>query len=122
MSMPGSREVFTLAAVALVALTPLALPVVASAATGENAGIALSQNWVPAAPPPPPPPPPDWYHPEWGPGWNNGYPGAGWVPPDGWAPPADWANPSGWAPPPEWTPPWWWCSGPWRDMFHLRCR
>ncbi|HEY6573783.1 MAG TPA: hypothetical protein VI029_02380 [Mycobacterium sp.] len=67
----------------------------------------------------------DWNHPEWGRGWNNGYPAPGWIPPAGWAPPPDWAPPRGWfpprgyAPPPNWVGP---CAGPLFDLFHpLRC-
>jgi hypothetical protein len=67
----------------------------------------------------------DWHHPEWGPGWNDGYPAPGWVPPAGWVPPNDWAPPAGWAPPvgyappPNWVPP---CAGPLFGLFHpLRC-
>jgi hypothetical protein len=67
----------------------------------------------------------NWYHPEWGPGWNNGYPAPGWVPPAGWMPPPDWAPPAGWyppqgyAPPPNWVGP---CAGPLFDLFHpVRC-
>jgi hypothetical protein len=72
------------------------------------------------------PHPRDWYHPEWGRGWNNGYPAPGWVPPIGWAPPPDWLPPAGWYPPAGWAPPPWWvgpCAGPLFNLFHpLRCR
>jgi len=66
-----------------------------------------------------------WDHPEWGRGWNRGYPAPGWIPPRGWYPPADWAPPSGWYPPAGWAPPGDWvgpCSGPLFDLFHpVRC-
>jgi hypothetical protein len=66
-----------------------------------------------------PPPPGYWHHPEWGPGWNDGYPQPGWVPPEGWIPP------QGWAPPPGWAPPAWYhipCGGPLWNLFHpLHC-
>jgi hypothetical protein len=67
----------------------------------------------------------NWYHPEWGPGWNNGYPAPGWIPPAGWAPPPDWAPPAGWYPPPGYAPPPNWvgpCAGPLFNLFHpIRC-
>src|SRR6516165_5736292 len=67
----------------------------------------------------------DWYHPEWGPGWNNGYPAPGWVPPQGWRPPNDWVPPQGWAPPPGYAPTQSWvgpCTGPLADLLHpVRC-
>ena len=55
----------------------------------------------------------DWYHPEWGPGWNNGYPAPGWVPPPGWQPPNDWTPPRGWSPPPNYGPPASWYHPEW---------
>jgi hypothetical protein len=89
---------------------------VASAAPG----FAPVPAYGPYGPPPPPPGwrgPADWYHPEW-PGWNNGYPAAGWIPPQGWDAPPDWNNPVGWAPPPWWNP----CVGPIHDILHpFRC-
>jgi hypothetical protein len=63
----------------------------------------------------------DWNHPEWGRGWNNGYPAPGWVPPAGWAPPNDWTPPVGWYPPPGYAPPPNWvgpCAGPLSGLFH----
>lgn len=61
----------------------------------------------------------DWHHPEWGPGWNDGYPAPDWYPPAGWTPPGDWYNPAGWAPPRDWVGP---CYGPLFDLFHpVRC-
>jgi hypothetical protein len=67
----------------------------------------------------------NWNHPEWGQGWNNGYPAPGWVPPAGWAPPPDWVPPAGWYPPPGYNPGPNWvgpCAGPLFDLFHpLRC-
>ena len=120
MNLPGSTRVWAAAAAGVVALTPLALPAVASATPPGDAGFALSPGWIPAQPPPPPVPP-GWYHPEWGPGWNNGYPARGWIPPANWGPPEGWTNPTGWEPPPGWAYPRWWCSGPWRQMWHLRC-
>ena len=65
----------------------------------------------------------DLYHPEWGSGWNNGYPAPGWVPPMGWAPPVDWMPPVGWAPPPGYAPPASWrgpCRGPLFNLIHPR--
>ena len=122
MSTPRSHRVWALAAAGVVALSPLAVPVTASASPASD-GISLSPYWVPNYPPyPPPPPPANWYHPEWGAGWNNGYPQQGWTPPPNWGPPQGWTNPTGWAPPPGYLYPQWWCSGPWRQAWHLRCQ
>lgn len=114
MNLHSSRRV--IAAAGLVVAGALALPAIADAAPaigGDNGfaqGVGSGMFDYP-----PPPPPGDWYHPEWGPGWNNGYPAPGWVPPEGWAPPPDWNNPGRWAPPPGW------CGGPVRDALHPRC-
>lgn len=65
-----------------------------------------------------------WHHPEWA-GWNDGFPGRGWIPPRGWYPPRDWIPPVGWYPPPGYAPPPDWvgpCAGPLFDLFHpIRC-
>ncbi|AFM16141.1 hypothetical protein Mycch_1339 [Mycolicibacterium chubuense NBB4] len=125
MSMPGSRKAWAVAAAGAVVLAPLAVPAVASASPARSDDLALSPYWVPNQPPPPPGPgwyrPANWYHPEWGPGWNNGYPDADWMPPANWGPPEGWTNPTGWSPPHGWIPPSWWCDGPIRNLIHLRC-
>jgi hypothetical protein len=93
---------------------------VGTGVAGAEPGIAPVPAWGPPAPGGPGwngRGPGDWYHPEW-PGWNNGYPAAGWIPPQGWEAPGDWNNPSGWAPPNWWNP----CGGPIRDILHpFRC-
>lgn len=90
-------------------------PATASAAGPAANTVSWSQDW----------PHRGWYHPEWGAGWNNGYPAPGWIPPAGWYPPSDWTPPAGWYPPPGWAPPHDWvgpCAGPLFDLFHpLRC-
>lgn len=59
--------------------------------------------------------PASWNHPEWGAGWNNGFPQQGWIPPDGWQAPQGWTNPTGWQPPQGW------CSGPINGLIHPIC-
>jgi hypothetical protein len=122
MRKPATRSIRVLAVCGCLTLGSLTIPAAASAAPASDDGLATVRIQLPEEPPPPPPPPFDWYHPEWGPGWNNGYPAAGWTPPENWTPPQGWTNPSGWEPPPSWRYPVWWCSGPWRDWWHLRCR
>ena len=103
----------------------LTFPAVASASVSAPAQspavVTEGVDWVRHGPPPR-----DWVHPEWGRGWNNGYPAPGWVPPAGWYPPPDWTPPAGWYPPAGWAPPAWWvgpCRGPLFDLFHpVRCR
>jgi hypothetical protein len=97
----GRRPVSTTGALALVAgaagvAAALAFPAAASAAgpaaqqrpieaglAAGGTGWAQDWGWGNGA----------WYHPEWGQGWNNGYPAPGWVPPMGWAPPVGWVPP-----------------------------
>jgi hypothetical protein len=115
-----SRHALTLAAAGACLAGALVFPAVASAAepavqpslgfAADHAG--WSQDWRNNG---------GWYHPEWGPGWNNGYPAPGWIPPAGWAPPPDWAPPAGWYPPEGYAPPPGWvgpCGGPLFDLFH----
>ena len=118
--MLGKPSLRTLAmAAAGVSLTAaLAFPAVASATVPAAALGGYATDWGPYGRYGPPHPR-DWDHPEWGSGWNNGYPAPGWYPPAGWAPPPDWYPPPGWAPPPGWVGP---CAGPLFDLFHpLRC-
>jgi hypothetical protein len=113
-----TRTAIRLAAAGACLVGTLACPAVASAAGPAmiTNGAGLHQDWGPRGP---------WYHPEWGPGWNNGYPAPGWVPPAGWAPPPGWAPPVGWYPPAGYAPPQNWvgpCAGPLFDLFHpVRC-
>ncbi|MGY4649374.1 hypothetical protein [Mycobacterium sp. URHB0021] len=109
----------TLAAAGVSLMAALAVPAVASANVPTAPPTGYATDWGhygrngPAHPR-------DWDHPEWGPGWNNGYPAPGWYPPAGWAPPPDWYPPRGWAPPPDWVGP---CAGPLFNLFHpLRCQ
>jgi hypothetical protein len=98
----------------------LAFPAAASAAPATDqlptqVGAGWSEYWDYSAG--------YWYHPEWGPGWNNGYPAPGWIPPQGWAPPTDWVPPQGWYPPPGYALPGNWrgpCYGPLFNLFHPR--
>ena len=99
----------------------LVTPALASAAAPVAAAGGFATDWGPYGPGRPNPG--DWHHPEWGPGWNDGYPAPGWVPPIGWAPPPDWTPPAGWYPPPGWAPPPTWvgpCAGPLFDSC-TRC-
>ena len=112
-------------AAAVVSLTAaLAVPAVASATVPAAPPAGYAADWGPYGRYGPPHPR-DWDHPEWGAGWNNGYPAPGWYPPAGWVPPTDWTPPAGWYPPPGWAPPPSWvgpCAGPLFDLFHpLRC-
>jgi len=105
-----------LAAAAIGIAGTLAFPAVAVAQPTTEGGVGLYQTWGgPGYSGDGQVAPGDWSHPEWGAGWNNGYPQQGWTPPQGWAPPTDWTNPTGWQPPPGW------CGGPFRDLIHLRC-
>ncbi|MET0703402.1 MAG: hypothetical protein ABWY93_27475 [Mycobacterium sp.] len=121
------RHGTALAAAGICVTGALLFPAVASAAVPtthelpDSTGVSVDQvDWHPDWHNHP-----DWHHPEWGAGWNDGYPAPGWVPPAGWVPPNDWAPPVGWAPPigyappPNWVPP---CAGPLFGLFHpLRC-
>ena len=113
-----SLRTFALAAAGVSLTAALAVPAVASATPAPASPAGYATDWGPYGHYGPHPG--DWdNHPEWGPGWNNGYPAPGWYPPAGWVPPPDWAPPPGWAPPPDWVGP---CAGPIFDLFHpLRC-
>jgi hypothetical protein len=124
----GSKPMFRRSSLALAAAgvslaAALVCPAVASADVPAAPPGGFSTDWGPNGPGRPHPG--DWHHPEWGAGWNDGYPAPGWVPPVGWAPPPDWTPPAGWYPPPGWAPPPTWvgpCAGPLFDLFHpLRC-
>ena len=118
----ASARALALAAAGTAMVGALVFPAVASAAEPAAPGgfavdhLSWGQHWDA---------PGDWHHPEWGPGWNDGYPAPGWVPPAGWAPPMDWVPPVGWAPPAGWAAPAGWippCQGPLFALFHpIRC-
>src|ERR1700758_4878590 len=116
----GRVRAFALAAAGAAAVSMCGLPPVASAAGPAIQGgpASVRGDWSLDDPY-------DWYHPEWGPGWNNGYPAPGWVPPPGWRPPNDWVPPQGWSPPPGYAPPQSWvgpCHGPLNVLLHpARC-
>lgn len=120
-----STGVFTLAAASAAMVGTLALPAAASAEPlGGGTGISQwgpqwGQPGHPGEPGPgrPPGAPAEWHHPEWGAGWNDGYPQQGWQPPQGWEPPPGWTNPTGWQPPAGAG----WCGGPIRDLIHPIC-
>ncbi|MBE1552319.1 hypothetical protein GGC64_006406 [Mycobacterium sp. OAS707] len=118
-----SLHALAVAAAGVSIAATLVAPGVASAAVPVAAAGGFATDWGPYGPGRPHPG--DWHHPEWGPGWNDGYPAPGWVPPIGWAPPPDWTPPAGWYPPPGWAPPPSWvgpCAGPLFDLLHpLRC-
>ena len=118
---PSLKMIAVAAAGASIAVA-LATPAVASAAV-PAAPAGFATEWGPYGHDRPHPG--DWHHPEWGPGWNDGYPAPGWVPPIGWAPPPDWVPPAGWYPPAGWAPPPAWvgpCAGPLFDLLRpLRC-
>jgi hypothetical protein len=124
MAQRSSLRTLALAAAGVSLTAALAVPAVASATVPAPLPAGYATDWGPYGRYGPPHPR-DWDHPEWGPGWNNGYPAPGWYPPAGWVPPPDWAPPAGWHPPPGWAPPPGWvgpCAGPLFDLFHpLRC-
>src|ERR1700752_2368476 len=103
--MLGKPSLRTLAmAAAGVSLTAaLAFPAVASAPVPAEPPGGYATDWGPYGRHGPHPG--DWHHPEWGPGWNDGYPAPGWVPPIGWAPPPDWPPAAGCDPPTGRGPP-----------------
>jgi hypothetical protein len=117
MSKTTRRRAFVLSAAGACVAGAMMFPAVASAAGPDvGAGVGFHQDWGRHG---------NWNHPEWGPGWNNGYPAPGWIPPAGWVPPPDWAPPAGWYPPPGYAPPQNWvgpCAGPLFELFHpVRC-
>jgi hypothetical protein len=125
MSRRSSLRTLALAAAGVSLTAALAVPAVGAATEAVASPAGYATDWGPYGPYGPPHPH-DWdNHPEWGPGWNNGYPSAGWYPPAGWVPPPDWNPPAGWYPPPGWAPPPDWvgpCAGPLFDLFHpMRC-
>src|SRR6478735_337834 len=78
MTIMASARALALAAAGTAMVGALVFPATASAAapaaTGGFAGDhgSWGQHWDA---------PGDWHHPEWGPGWNDGYPAPGWLRP-----------------------------------------
>jgi len=118
-----SKRTLAVAAAGVSLTAAIAFPAVASATVPAAPPGGYATYWGPYGQYGPHPR--DWDHPDWGAGWNDGYPAPGWIPPAGWAPPPDWIPPAGWYPPAGFAPPQGWvgpCHGPLFDLFHpLRC-
>jgi hypothetical protein len=88
----SSLRTLALAAAGVSRAAAVAVPAVASATVPAAPPADHATDWGP-------PHPRDWDHPEWGPGWNNGYPAPGWYPPAGGIP--AWLGST-----PSWVGPW----------------
>ena len=82
----SSLRTLAVAAAGVSLTAALAVPAVASATVPAVPAGGYATDWGPYGGYGPPHPR-DWDHPEWGPGWNNGFPARGWVPAVGWVPP-----------------------------------